>query len=134
MGFSKLSFRTSHFSWLIAMIVTILLFVLTIIFSLIQSTILPFNLVFLLVLLISFIAEHQALLIAEHQALLINQEFSFLFAFLAGLILDLVRGEDLGISPVLFLLMAGAVFLLKKAFFLGKERRGERELKLPSEV
>jgi cell shape-determining protein MreD len=87
------------------------LFVLIIVFSLLQTTILPVNSVLLLVILVS----------------LINGEFSFYFAFLAGLILDLARGERWGISPAVFLIIAGAVFLIRRAFSFSQERR----LRLP---
>lgn len=95
------------------MIFQALVLILTITFSFLQATILPLNLVFLLVIVVS----------------LLGQEFSFPFAFLAGLVLDLVRGENLGISPVIFLLTAGVVFLIKKALFF---RESSRRLTLPT--
>lgn len=93
------------------MIVKIFFLVLAIILSLLQATILPVNLLLVLVILVPFY----------------QTDFSFLFAFLAGLTLDLIKRESLGITSIKFLLIAFLIFLLKNRLPF----REKRQLKLP---
>lgn len=93
------------------MIVKILFLILAITLSLFQATILPLDLLLFLVVL----------------AALSQPDFSFLFAFSAGLTLDLIKGESLGITSIKFLLIAFSIFLLKIRLPI----REKRQLKLP---
>jgi len=94
------------------MFIQSLFFLIAVVLSFLQATILPVNLLYLLVI---FVTIYQP-------------EFSFLFAFLAGLILDLSKGESLGISSLKFLVVALLSHLIKNRLPIGEKR----QLKLPS--
>lgn len=93
------------------MIVKIFFLILATILSLFQTTILSINLLLLLVIMAAFY----------------QTDFSFLFAFVSGLILDSAKGETIGVSSVKFLLLAFLIFLLKIRLPI----REKRQLKLP---
>lgn len=94
------------------MIVEITFLILATILALLQATILPINLFYLLIILVS----------------IYQPEFSFLFAFLSGLILDLIQGETLGITSIKLLLITFVTFLVTNKLRI----REKRQLKLPS--
>ena len=93
------------------MIIKVFFLILALILSFFQSTILPVNLLYLLVVLTAFL----------------QSKFSFLYAFLAGLIFDLINSGAIGFSSLKFLFIAILVFLLQNRLPLHQKR----QLKLP---
>lgn len=79
----------------------LLLFIITIFLTILETTIVPARLILLVVLGVS---------------LLLPEKQSLVFAFLAGLILDLVAGQTLGLSSFGFLIVSLFTSLYRRKF------------------
>jgi len=84
---------------------SIIIYLLIIILALLETTIIPFNLTLVTVILWSSVRS-------DYQGLSV--------AFLAGLLIDFLLGQNLGFSSLLYLLAVIPVYLYKKRFHAEK--------------